>query len=204
MKILALGGAGDMGRMAAAALLDSPKVDAITIADLNIEMAQTFIELVDVPNISAVKVDINQREKLIDLMASHDLIMSTVGPYYKFGIPILKAALKAQRNIIDICDDWKPTLDALELHQEFQKADLSAVIGFGASPGITNIMAVHAASMLDEIDEIITAWGECAEIKAGRKPKYFLEPKKLHLFLLPARQIIWTKYLMCHDGACES
>jgi saccharopine dehydrogenase-like NADP-dependent oxidoreductase len=179
MRILALGGAGDMGRMSVAILLESPKVEEITIADINIDLAQTFVDLVKKPNLSAVKADINQEGELIDLMASYDLIMSSVGPYYKFGIPILKAALKAQKNIIDICDDWKPTLDALKMHYNFIDANLTAVIGFGASPGITNLMAAYAASKLDVVDEIITAWGECAVPKAGTKPKYYIEPKKL-------------------------
>ena len=45
--------------------------------------------------------------------------------------------------------------------------------------GITNIMAVQACSKLDEIDELITAWGVDVDIKAGRKPKYFVKPEKL-------------------------
>ena len=112
-------------------------------------------------------------------MASHDIVINTVGPFYRFEVPIIEAVIEAKKPFLDICDDWKPSLDALKFDQKAREAGITAVIGIGASPGITNILAVHACSKLDEIDELITAWGVAAEIKTGRKPKYFIRPQKL-------------------------
>lgn len=179
MKVLALGGAGDMGRMAVAVLLDSPSVTSVTVADINSELVNTFVEMVDSPKLSAVQIDITEKEKLIDLISSHDVVINTVGPFYKFEIPIMEAVIEAKKPFLDICDDWKPTLDALEFNDKAKEADITAVIGIGASPGITNILAVHACSKLDEVDELITAWGVDIDIKAGKKPKYFIKPEKL-------------------------
>ena len=61
-----------------------------------------------------------------------------------------------------------------------KKANITAIIGIGASPGITNLLAVHACSKLDEVDKVVTAWGECINIKAGKKPQHFIKPKKLY------------------------
>ena len=168
-----------MGRMAIAVLLDSPSVSSITVGDVNYELANTFVEMVDSSKLSAVQIDINEKDKLLDLMASHDIVINTVGPFYRFEVPIIEAVIEAKKPFLDICDDWKPSLDALEFDQKAREAGITAVIGIGASPGITNIMAVHACSKLDEIDELITAWGVAAEIKTGRKPKYFIRPQKL-------------------------
>ncbi len=179
MNVLALGGSGDMGRMAIAVLLDSPSVSSITVGDINYELAKTFVEMVDSPKVKAVQIDINEKDKLLDLMASHDIVINTVGPFYRFEVPIIEAVIEAKKPFLDICDDWKPSLDALEFDQKAKEAGITAVIGIGASPGITNIMAVQACSKLDEIDEVITAWGVAAEIKTGRKPKYFIRPQKL-------------------------
>jgi len=179
MKVLALGGAGDMGRMAVAVLLDSPSVTSVTVADINSELVNTFVEMVGLPNLSAVQIDINEREKLIDLISSHDVVINTVGPFYKFEVPIIEAVIEAKKPFLDICDDWKPTLDVLEFNDKAKEANMTAVIGIGASPGITNILAVQACSKLDEIDELITAWGVDIDIKAGKKPKYFIKPEKL-------------------------
>lgn len=179
LRILGLGCAGDMGRMAVAVLLDFPIVSAITVADINIGLATTFVEMVNSPRLSAVQIDINQKDKLLDLVSSHDVVINTVGPFYRFELPILEAILEAKKPYLDICDDWKPTLDALELHENAKDAGITAIIGIGSSPGITNLMAVYACSKLEEVDDLITAWGEWVSIKYGEKPKYYIKPKEL-------------------------
>jgi saccharopine dehydrogenase-like NADP-dependent oxidoreductase len=179
MKVLALGGAGDMGRMAVAVLLDSHKVTSVTVADINKKLLDVFIDLVDSPKLKSVQIDITDKKKLIELISSHDVVINTVGPFYKFEVPILEAVIEAKKPFLDICDDWKPTLDALQLDEKAKNAGITAVIGIGASPGITNILAVYACSKLDDINELITAWGLDIDIKAGKKPKYFIKPEQL-------------------------
>jgi len=107
MKVLALGGAGDMGRMAVAVLLDSPRVTSVTVADINSELVKIFVEMVDSPNLSGVQIDITEKEKLIDLISSHDVVINTVGPFYKFDVLIMEAVIEAKKHFLDICDDWK-------------------------------------------------------------------------------------------------
>ncbi len=177
-KILMLGGCGDMGRMAVVSLLSSPLVEKVTIADKNYEVAQRYVELANSDKLSAVEIDITNEEELIPLISSHDLVANTIGPFYKFGVPVLKAAIKAKRHYVDICDDWKPTLDMLGLNEEAQNAGITAIIGIGASPGITNLLAVKAYSELDEVNKIITAWG-IGWTKMGQKPTYFISKKNL-------------------------
>jgi len=180
MKILALGGSGDMGRMAVAILLESPHVTTITVADKNYKRAKIFVDLIESDKLKAVEIDVTQKTKLIELISSHDLVMNTVGPYYKFAIMILEAVIEAKKPYIDICDDWKPTLDLLEMDSKAKKAGITAIIGIGASPGITNLMAVLACSKLDKVDKLITAWGYGTGEGVGSKPKYFIRPRKFY------------------------
>ncbi len=179
MKILALGGAGDMGRMAVAILLESAQISSITVADINYDLASNFVDLVDSPKLSAIQLDVLDTEKLLSIMSEHDFITNCVGPFSKFEIPILEAAIKAKKSIIDLCDDAKPTLDALKLGDKVKNAGITALIGMGASPGILNLLAVRACSKLDTIDEIITSWGYYINRKEGRKPKYYVKPEEL-------------------------
>ncbi|MHA1697069.1 MAG: saccharopine dehydrogenase family protein [Candidatus Helarchaeota archaeon] len=179
MKVLALGGAGDMGRMAVAVLLESARVSAVTMADINIKQAEICVEMIGSEKLSAVQIDINEKKKLIELIKAHDVVINTIGPFYKFEKPLVEIIIETQKPFLDICDDWKPTLDVLEMDQKAKDAGVSAVIGIGASPGITNLMAVLACSKLDDVDDLITAWGECIDIKQGKKPKYYIKPKKL-------------------------
>lgn len=180
MKVLALGGSGDMGRMAVAILLESPKATSITVADKNFERAKHLVDLIGSEKLEAVEIDVTEKSNLIELISSHDLVMNTVGPYYKFATMILEAVIEAKKPYVDICDDWKPTLDLLDMNEMAKKAGITAVIGLGASPGITNLMAVIACSRLDKVDELITAWGYGVGERVGSKPKHFIEPRKFY------------------------
>ena len=180
MKVLALGGSGDMGRMAVAVLLENPKVTSITVADKNYERAKHFADLVGSDKLKSAEIDVTEHNELIELISSHDLVMNTVGPFYKFALMILNAVIEAEKPYTDICDDWKPTLDLLKMDEKAKKAGVTAVIGIGASPGITNLMSVLACSKLDKVDELITAWGYGAGAGVGKKPKYFIEPRRFY------------------------
>ena len=180
MKVLALGGSGDMGRMAIAILLESPNITNITVADKDYERANHLVDLIGSDKLKAAQIDVTARDNLINLISSHDLVMNTVGPYYKFASMILDAVLNAKKPYVDICDDWKPTLDLLEMDERAKKAGITAVIGIGSSPGITNLMAVMACSKLDKVDDLITAWGYGAGERIGSKPKYYVEPRKFY------------------------
>ncbi|MFX1452520.1 MAG: saccharopine dehydrogenase family protein, partial [Promethearchaeota archaeon] len=178
MKVLALGGSGDMGRMAVTVLLPSPKITSITIADKDYEFAKTFVELVGSDKLSAVEVDVTNKKALDDLILDNDVVLNTVGPYYKFAKLILEAVIATKKPYFDICDDWKPTLDLLEMDDKAKKAGITAIIGIGASPGVLNLMAVMACSRIDKVDEVVTAWG-MGPVKSGKKPKYFVKKKKI-------------------------
>ena len=180
MKVLALGGSGDMGRMAVAILLESPEVTSITVADKNYERANHLVDLIGSDKLKAVEIDVTEHDKLVKLLLSHDLVMNTVGPFYKFATVILNAVIEAGKPYVDICDDWKPTLDLLDMNEKAKEANITAIIGIGASPGITNLMAVVACSKLDEVDDLITAWGYGTGEGVGSKPKYFINPRKFY------------------------
>ena len=86
--------------------------------------------------------------------------------------------IEAKKPYFDICDDWRPTLELLELSDKAKKAGITAIIGIGASPGLTNLMAVLAYNELDEVDEIITGWG-IGKFKHNKKPRYYVTGKRL-------------------------
>ena len=51
-------------------------------------------------------------------MNDHDVVLNTTGPFFKFGEPILKSAIKCNCHYLDICDDWEPTIEMLKLNDE--------------------------------------------------------------------------------------
>jgi len=157
MKILAIGGCGSMGRYAMRAAQHYSSIDKIIIADINKETARTFAASLN-QKVSAIQLDVNDDSALKQAMEDINIVVNTCGPYFKFGAPILAAAISSGCNYIDICDDWEPTIDMMKLDAKAKSAGVSATIGLGASPGLTNLMALIAIRELDEVTTVYTGW----------------------------------------------
>jgi len=157
MKILAIGGCGSMGRYAMRAAQHYSSIDKIIIADINKETARTFAASLN-QKVSAIQLDVNDDSALRQAMEDINIVVNTCGPYFKFGAPILAAAISSGCNYIDICDDWEPTIDMMKLDAKAKSAGVSATIGLGASPGLTNLMALIAIRELDEVTTVYTGW----------------------------------------------
>ncbi|OHU23894.1 saccharopine dehydrogenase [Mycobacteroides chelonae] len=160
MKILALGGSGAMGTVAVRMVAHMAGVDEIVIADRDRAAAERLSrQLANSPvQVSAAEVDVTDDAGLHHALESADLVVNTVGPYYRFGVPVLSAAVATQTHYIDICDDWEPTLQMLELDKSASDAGICAIIGMGASPGMSNLLAATAAAELDKVRDAYTAW----------------------------------------------
>jgi lysine 6-dehydrogenase len=160
MRVLVLGGAGAMGSVAARFLTDVPKVTSLTIADRRADDAERVARSLTGRrvDVSAVPVDVEDAEQLARALADHDIVVNTVGPFYRFGLPVLSAVIESGRHYVDICDDWEPTIEMLALDQRARESGSICIVGAGASPGASNLLAVLAARELDEVDDLFTVW----------------------------------------------
>lgn len=167
MTIIFLG-AGKEGRTAIDDLAES-EVKEIIVADYDIEKAEDAAEAHEnkKTNIIPKKVDANNHEELVNTMKKGDVVASTIGPFYEYGTKILKAAINAGVDFIDICDDPVPMREELNLDEEAKKADITAVVGCGNNPGTGNICAKFGAQKLDKVDEINIRWLHPASSEAS-------------------------------------
>ena len=157
MKVLCLGGSGGMGRYAAKAIANFPEITSITIADLNDHAAKKFADSLNA-KVSGIGLDVTNSENLKEVLDQHDVVLNTVGPFFKFGLPIIEASIESGCHYLDICDDWEPTEEMLKLDSQAKDAEITVIIGLGASPGITNLMGLIAMEELDSVDTVITGW----------------------------------------------
>lgn len=153
-RILVLG-AGAIGRAAATFARESDYVGDIVIADRNLEAAEQIASSIGA---SAVRVDVTDAGQLADAMRRVDVVLNCVGPYYRFGPPVLAAAIAAGRTYLDVCDDWEPTLAALDMDATARSAGVTAIIGQGASPGTANLVGKYCANAVDACHTLLTAW----------------------------------------------
>ena len=157
MKILAIGGCGSMGRYAMRAAQNFKNINEIIIADINEESAKSFASTLN-KKVSGIKLDVRDKAALRHAMKDVDMVVNTCGPYFKFGAPILSAAISSKCHYLDICDDWEPTIEMMKLDAEAKSMKVCATIGLGASPGLTNLMALIAICELDQVSTVYTGW----------------------------------------------
>lgn len=157
MRFCVLGGAGHIGSKAVRELIKRDPDAEVIIADKNLEKAESIAEESD-GNVSARSVDANESKSLNEVMKGVDVAISTLGPFHKYGKRVLRAAIEARTDFVDIDDDYDATSDCLDLHDEAKDAGIVAIIGLGATPGLTNIWAKYGAEKLDGVDEIHTSW----------------------------------------------
>ena len=68
---------------------------------------------------------------------------------YRLNVPVMEACLAAGVHYADLGGLFHTTLKQLELNDRFAGAGLSAVLGIGSAPGITNVLARAGADRLD-------------------------------------------------------
>ncbi|SUA78226.1 Saccharopine dehydrogenase [Nocardia otitidiscaviarum] len=160
MRVLALGGPGAMGAAAVHTAVTLPDIDEIVIADRDLAAARRLanrLAYAPMP-IRAIEVDVTDDERLRRALSAADVVLNTVGPYYRFGPAVLRAAITTGTHYLDICDDWEPTERLLELDHEARDQGVCAIIGMGASPGMSNLLAAVAAAELETVRDVYTAW----------------------------------------------
>jgi len=179
MIVVALGGCGGMGRHAVRTALEFDEVDQILIADRDKSRAAEFARSCG-DKTAPWQIDVTDSKSLAKLLDLGDVVLNTVGPFYQLGVPILKTAIETGCNYLDVNDDWEPTLEMLKLHDAANSVGVTAVIGMGASPGISNLLAAKACARLDEVDEIVTGWGLGDEAEELASPDGRLSAAMVH------------------------
>jgi short subunit dehydrogenase-like uncharacterized protein len=108
---------------------------------------------------TSVAVDVTDGRELRRLLSEVDVVLNCVGPYYRFGPLVLSAAIDTGTTYLDVCDDGEPTLEALErFGAPAVAAGVTAVVGQGASPGTSNLIARAAVEALPDCRTLITGW----------------------------------------------
>lgn len=157
MNIVVLGGAAHMAQPAVKYLVEKEEINNIVLADLHFSKVEKIANRLG-SKVQPQAVDVNKREQLANTIKGADLVLNFIGPYFKFGTKILETVIDAGIHYIDICDDHDTTLEALALNERAIEKGVTALIGMGASPGITNVLARLASDELDHVEEINTYW----------------------------------------------
>jgi len=152
MKIVVTGAAGLMGPLIVRDLSESSEVEEVLVADYQESKAKQYAASFKDPRIKACFVDVRNIEETAKALAGYDAVINSV--HLAFNMSVMKACLKAGCHYNDLGGMLHITRKQLELHDDFRKAGLTAVLGIGSAPGITNVMARYAYDRLDEVQAV--------------------------------------------------
>lgn len=154
-KVVVLGGAGGVGRVAVEALNLIEDVEHVVVADLSRQAAAEVVSALGNEKLEPAAVDVSDPDSLVALIGDAQVVLNCVGPFYRFGPPTLEAALRAGVGYVDVCDDLDATRALLAMDDAARDAGVTALIGMGNSPGLANIFVkLCAEGMLDEVTAV--------------------------------------------------
>lgn len=162
-----------MGQVIVKDLLDSEL--EIVVADYDQDKAYEMVEELGSSRARADFTDITNKPVMVKNLKNAACVINST-PYYH-NVNVMEAALEAGCHYIDLGGLFHVSKEQLKLHDKFKEAGLTAVIGMGAAPGMTNIMAAAGGEDLDSIDSIDIYVGSIDNTKCDHPflPPYSIE-----------------------------
>ncbi|HEY2959555.1 MAG TPA: saccharopine dehydrogenase C-terminal domain-containing protein [Actinomycetota bacterium] len=195
MRALVLGGAGAMGRWAVRDLTESVGVDEVCVADLDgprameaAGWAAARAGSTGTARIWGTVLDAGDGEALRRAFEPVDVVVNCA--FHATNVPVMEACADTGTHYVDLGGLFHTTRRQLTLDDRFAAAGVTAVIGMGASPGTTNVMAALAARELERVESVEVRLGiaDFASHDAAL-PLPYAAPTLLDEFSMPA--MVW-------------
>ncbi len=157
MRIIVMGGAGDMGSRAVEELSQTEGIGQVTIADRNRAAASRIAEELKGRNakVDVATVDADDHAGLVRAMKRYDIAVSALGPFYLFEAKLVEAALEAGVHYTSINDDWLAADQVItRFSDRARERGITVITGLGTSPGISNMGIRHFANQLDRVRRV--------------------------------------------------
>ncbi|SOC35799.1 saccharopine dehydrogenase-like NADP-dependent oxidoreductase [Rhizobium subbaraonis] len=171
MIITILGGAGFMGAGIVRDLLSDRAIvdiETVRLCDASRDKMEALATELGDPRIELVALDVTDPDALSAAISGADICINCVPTLLGFQMTIFEAALAARVSYVDLGGLGTYTVKQIAEHERFKAAGVTAVIGVGADPGMSNVICRAVADELDEIDKINLYWA--AELTGDENP----------------------------------
>jgi saccharopine dehydrogenase-like NADP-dependent oxidoreductase len=154
VHLVVLGGGGAMGRITVRTLVEDDRVSQVTVADASLAAAErTLAWLAQGREKATARVcDVRDAQAVAAVLRGADVVLNATD--YAYNLHAMRAALDAHLSYADLGGLFHMTLRQYELDGAFRAAGLTAVLGIGSTPGITNLLARVAADRLDAVERL--------------------------------------------------
>jgi saccharopine dehydrogenase (NAD+, L-lysine-forming) len=151
LKVIVLGGAGLIGRAVVRDLAEQADVE-LTIADANPAAAEEIARWAGGDRIAVRELDVTDERALVDVLSGAGCAVNAVNYYH--NLTVMGGCLRAGVPYVDLGGLFHMTRKQMELDGDFREAGVTAVLGMGAAPGVTNLQAALAARGLESVESI--------------------------------------------------
>lgn len=160
MKVLMVGGAGAMASGSVRDMVAgySRHIQEIIVADTSLERARRLTEQLGDPRLKPVKLDVSDGRELRALLQHVDVCVNAVPVFAGHHMTIFEACFEMRKTYVDFGGMGIFTVKQKAFHEEWQRAGLTAILGLGADPGVSNVICKAVAERLDRIDRINLYW----------------------------------------------
>jgi len=201
MIITLIGGAGLMGAGIVRDLLSERAiipVERVRVCDASRPRMEKLVADLGDARIELVDLDVTDDGGLAAAMAGADLCVNAVPTLAGFQMRIFEAALAARIPYVDLGGLGTYTVKQIAEHERFRAAGVTAVVGVGADPGMSNVICRAVADELDEIDRINLYWA--AELTGPENP-VLVPPYSISTVLAeyahPSTQFLDGRHVQC-------
>jgi saccharopine dehydrogenase-like NADP-dependent oxidoreductase len=160
MRVLIIGGAGLMGSGTIRDLLNTMpgEFEAVIAADSHQQRLDKLSNELDDPRLTTQTLDVADPQALQKALEGCDLCVNGVPTFAGYQMTIFEACLKTRRPYVDYGGMGVFTVQQKAMHQAFVEAGVTAVIGLGADPGMSNVLCRAVADRLDTVEKINLYW----------------------------------------------
>lgn len=160
MRILILGGAGLMASGTIRDLLSdlSCGITEVVAADFSPDRLAALQAEIQDPRLKTRPIDVSDKADVMTALADCDLCINGVPTFAGHQMAIFEACLETGRTYVDYGGMGVFTVKQKACAAQFEAAGVTAVIGLGADPGLSNILCRACADRLDSIERINLYW----------------------------------------------
>jgi lysine 6-dehydrogenase len=155
VRVALLGAAGTIAPAIVRDLAESDEVDGLLLLDLDGDRAREAAAAHGAGKAMGAAVDAADRQALTLALEGYGLLVNAAS--YRVNLEAMDACLAARCGYVDLGGLYHMTARQLELSDAFASEGLLAILGCGAGPGKTNVMALRAAAELDHVAGIRAA-----------------------------------------------
>lgn len=148
MKLLVLG-CGNIGSVIAKDLAETTTSTEITLADKRAFRVKIVGAALSKEGISQIQIDVADYCTLVRIMKRFDLVVGALPG--GVGYRAARACIDAGVNMVDV--SFMPQ-NPLELNGDAVKAGVIIIPDCGVAPGLSNMLAGHSVSKLDQIESV--------------------------------------------------